>query len=196
MGTLEIINLIENDSGVPSILGFENSQEGPLIKSLHRPEIGSWQLVVPLLSLQWSIRLNSQRTLGKMLLRGMTSRRGRERMEPLVVQKTPETLVNKGFLTRQRIWDFSTNGMKAMGFSRYFDRLGRLSWDSKKFSAPLRDGASQIPWDIPLSAVSEMPLGAILRASTLRRRSLDYSSRRHRAFIKHDDSRSTSASEY
>lgn len=32
--------------------------------------------------------------------------------------------------------------------------------------------------------------------STLRRRSLDYSSRRHRAFSKHDDSRSTSASEY
>jgi len=43
----------------------------------------------------------------------------------LVVQNTPETLVNKGFSTRQRIWDFSTNGMKAMGFSRYFDRLGR-----------------------------------------------------------------------
>ena len=34
------------------------------------------------------------------------------------------------------------------------------------------------------------------QASTLRRRSLDYSSRRHRAFSKHDDSRSTSASEY
>ena len=33
-------------------------------------------------------------------------------------------------------------------------------------------------------------------ASTLRRRSIDYSSRRHRAFSKHDDSRSTSASEY
>jgi hypothetical protein len=42
----------------------------------------------------------------------------------LVVQKTPETLANKGFSARQRIWDFSPNGTKAMGFSRYFDRLG------------------------------------------------------------------------
>jgi len=36
----------------------------------------------------------------------------------------------------------------------------------------------------------------VVKTSTLRRRSLDYSSRRHRAFSKHDDSRSTSASEY
>lgn len=43
---------------------------------------------------------------------------------PLVVQKTPETLVNKGLSARQRILDFSANRTRAMGFSRYFDRLG------------------------------------------------------------------------
>jgi hypothetical protein len=45
-------------------------------------------------------------------------------LSPLVVQKTPETLVDKGLSTRQRISDFSTIRTKAMSFSRNFGRLG------------------------------------------------------------------------
>ena len=57
-------------------------------------------------------------------------------------------------------------------------------------------GASKLA---SLLGISPLIIGLTIVAygtSTLRRRSLDYSSRRHRAFGKHDDSRSTSASEY
>jgi hypothetical protein len=45
----------------------------------------------------------------------------------LVVQKTPETPIDKGFLLRRQIWDSSRDRTKAMVLRRYFDRLGRLS---------------------------------------------------------------------
>lgn len=41
----------------------------------------------------------------------------------LVVQKDPETLMDRGFLPGRQILDFCRDRTKVMGFKRYFDRL-------------------------------------------------------------------------
>jgi len=42
----------------------------------------------------------------------------------LVVQKTPGTLMDKGFSITQWSWDFLRNRTRAVGFSHYLDHLG------------------------------------------------------------------------
>jgi hypothetical protein len=50
-----------------------------------------------------------------------------DRSNHLMVQKTPETLMDKGFSPRRQIWNFAEDRTKAMGFRGYFDHLSRPS---------------------------------------------------------------------
>jgi hypothetical protein len=66
----------------------------------------------------------------------------------------------------------------------------------KKIPKELFNISNLMTLDFSQNQLTNVPKNIDQFTSTLRRRSLDYSSRRHRAFSKHDDSRSTSASEY